>query len=124
ITAFAVRKYRLTRRINATTGTIQGGTVVAEEGAVVTTRLDESTLERVAEATGGRYFPALGAGADLDLLVEEVTGAEGRELETREVTQFDEQFQIFLGFALILLFGEGWIPERRRREEVWAGRFS
>ena len=53
-----------------------------------------------------------------------VTGAEGRELETREVTQFDEQFQIFLGFALILLFTEGLIPERRRKEEAWAGRFS
>jgi Ca-activated chloride channel family protein len=100
------------------------GFIRDEEGAVVTTRLDESTLERVAEATGGRYFPALGAGADLDLLVEEVTGAEGRELETREVTQFDEQFQIFLGFALILLFAEGLIPERRRKEEAWAGRFS
>ena len=95
-----------------------------EQGAVVTTRLDESTLQAVAEATGGRYFPALGLGANLDLLVEEITGAEGRELEAREVTLFDEQFQIFLGFALVLLLVEGLIPERRRREEVWAGRFS
>jgi Ca-activated chloride channel family protein len=102
----------------------RSGFVRDVDGAVVTTRLDEATLERIAEATGGRYFPALGPGANLDLLVEEVTGGEGRELETREVTQFDEQFQIFLGFALVLLFAEGLIPERRRKEEVWAGRFS
>ena len=102
----------------------RSGFVRDDEGAVVTTRLDESTLERVAEATGGRYFPALGRGANLDLLVEEITGGEGRELETREITQFDEQFQIFLGFALLLLLAEGLIPERRRKEEAWAGRFS
>ena len=102
----------------------RSGFVRDESGAVVTTRLDESTLERVAEATGGRYFPALGRGANLDLLVEEITGGEGRELETREITQFDEQFQIFLGFALLLLLAEGLIPERRRKKEAWAGRFS
>ena len=102
----------------------RSGFVRDAEGAVVTTRLDESTLEHIAEATGGRYFPALGPGANLDPLVEEVTGGEGRELEAREITLFDEQFQIFLGFALVLLFVEGLIPERRRKEEVWAGRFS
>ena len=90
----------------------------------MTTRLDESTLEHVAQATGGRYFPALGAGANLDPLVEQITGGEGRELETREITQFDEQFQIFLGLALVLLLAEGLIPERRRKREAWAGRFS
>ena len=100
------------------------GFIRDEEGSVVTTRLDQSTLERVADATGGRYFPALGSGANLDPLIEEITGGEGRELETREITQFDEQFQIFLGFALVLLLAEGLIPERRRKEEAWAGRFS
>jgi Ca-activated chloride channel family protein len=100
------------------------GFVRDEEGSVVTTRLDESTLERVAEATGGRYFPALGSGANLDPLIEEITGGEGRELEAREITQFDEQFQLFLGFALVLLLAEGFIPERRRKKEAWAGRFS
>lgn len=103
---------------------VRSGFIRDEDGAVVTTRLDESTLERVAQATGGRYFPALGPGANLDPLVEEITGGEGRELEVREITQFDEQFQIFLGLALVLLLAEGLIPERRRKKEVWAGRFS
>jgi Ca-activated chloride channel family protein len=102
----------------------RSGFVRDEGGSVVTTRLDESTLERVAEATGGRYFPALGAGANLDPLVEEITGGEGRELEAREITQFEEQFQIFLGLALLFLLAESLIPERRRKKEVWAGRFS
>ncbi len=103
---------------------VRSGFLRDEDGAVVTTRLDESTLQRVAEATGGRYFPALGPGANLDPLIEEITGGEGRELEVREITQFDEQFQIFLGFALVLLLAEELIPERRRKKEMWAGRFS
>jgi len=102
----------------------RSGFIRDDDGAVVTTRLDESTLERVAEATGGRYFPALGPGANLNLLVEEITGGEGRELEAREITQFDEQFQVFLGFAWVLLLVEGLIPERRRKKEAWTGRFS
>ena len=103
---------------------VRSGFVRDGDGAVVTTRLDESTLEYVAQATGGRYFPALGPGANLDPLVEQITGGEGRELETREITQFDEQFQIFLGLALVLLLAEGLIPERRGKREAWAGRFS
>ena len=95
-----------------------------EDGNVVTTRLDEATLRRVAQATGGRYFPATGPGANLDPLVDEITGEEGRELEAREVTQFEEQFQVFLGMALLLLLAEGLVPDRRRKREAWAGRFS
>ena len=102
----------------------RSGFIRDSDGAVVTTRLDEATLQRVAQATGGRYFPALGLGANLDPLIDQITGGEGRELEAREITLFDEQFQIFLGFALVLLLAEGLIPERRRKKEAWAGRFS
>ena len=73
------------------------------EGNVVTTRLDDATLQRISLATGGEYFPVAGPGTNLDPLLDEITGADGRELEAREVTQFDEQFQIFLGMALLLL---------------------
>ena len=95
-----------------------------EEGNVVTTRLDRATLERVAERTGGRYFGAAATGTNLDPLIEEITGGDGRELEAREVTRFDEQFQIFLGAGLLLLLVEAIVPDRRRKRETWAGRFS
>ena len=93
-----------------------------EDGNVVTTRLDESTLIRVAEATGGSYFQAGEPGA-LDPLFEEILGGEGRELEAREITQFEEQFQIFLGLALLMVLAESVVPDRRRVKQVWTGRF-
>ncbi len=94
------------------------------EGNVVTTRLDDATLQRISLATGGRYYPVAGPGTNLDAPVGEITGGDGRELEAREVTQFEDQFQIFLGMALLLLLAEGLVPDRRRSTEAWAGRFS
>ncbi|MCH7562692.1 MAG: VWA domain-containing protein [Gemmatimonadetes bacterium] len=93
-----------------------------EDGNVITTRLDEATLIRVAEATGGRYFRAGEPGA-LDPLLDEILRGEGRELESREVTRFEEQFQIFLGLALMMLLAESVVPDRRRVKHVWTGRF-
>jgi len=94
-----------------------------EEGSVVTTRLDDVTLQRVADRTGGAYYhAATGSGAAFDRLVEELTGGEGEEIESREVTLFEEQYQIFLGLALALLLVETLIPERRRVADAWVGR--
>lgn len=94
-----------------------------EEGGVVTTRLDDVTLQRLADRTGGAYYrAATGAGAGFERLVEELTGGEGAEIESREVTRYEEQYQIFLGLALLLLVAEALMPERRRVADVWVGR--
>ena len=93
------------------------------EGSVVTTRLDDVTLQRVADRTGGAYYhAAAGSGAAFDRLVEELTGGEGEEIESREVTRYEEQYQIFLGLALVLLVAEALLPERRRAADAWVGR--
>ena len=93
------------------------------EGSVVTTRLDDVTLQRVADRTGGAYYhAAAGSGAAFDRLVDELTGGEGEEIESREVTRYEEQYQIFLGLALVLLVAEALLPERRRVADAWVGR--
>ena len=94
-----------------------------DEGSVVTTRLDDVTLQRVADRTGGAYYHAApGSGAAFDRLADELTGGEGGEIESREVTRYEEQYQIFLGLALLLLAAEALIPERRRVADAWIGR--
>jgi Ca-activated chloride channel family protein len=95
-----------------------------EEGAVVTTRLDEETLSTVAERTGARYVRAGAGGSAFDELVDDIANVEGEALDARQVTQFEEQFQIFLGVALALLLIEWLLPERRRAQTAWAGRFE
>ncbi|MEQ1856667.1 MAG: VWA domain-containing protein [Longimicrobiales bacterium] len=95
-----------------------------DEGTVVTTRLDEGTLRMVAERTGARYVRAGAGGTALEDLVDEIAGAEGEAIDARQITQFEEQFQLFLGVALMLLLIEWLLPDRRRDRTAWAGRFE
>ncbi len=95
-----------------------------ENGEVVTTRLDEATLEAIARETGGRYLRATPSENELDRLAAEIAEMAGREFEARQVTQYEEQYQIFLGFALALLLVEALLPDRRRLQEEWTGRFG
>lgn len=94
------------------------------DGNVVTTRLDETTLERLAQRTGGEHFRATGRGTELNALTDEIAAMEGREFEAQQVTQFEEQYQIFLGLALMLLIAEFFVPDRRRVKREWRGRFQ
>jgi Ca-activated chloride channel family protein len=90
---------------------------------VVTTRLDEETLRAVATGTGGDYLRA-STGSDLDRLADEIDALQGREFQAQQVTRFEEQYQIFLGAALLLLFADAFIPDTRRPRREWKGRLS
>jgi Ca-activated chloride channel family protein len=94
------------------------------DGNVVTTRLDEAILRQVAEATNGRFVRVSPGGVAFEELVDDLVAGEGEELDSREITQFEEQYQLFLGLAFVLLLAEALIPERRRVSEVWSGRFE
>ena len=85
-----------------------------EEGNVITTRLNETALQDIALQTGGEYHRIGRGTGGLGRLVERIAEG-GREVESREVTQFEEQFQIFLGAALLFLAVEFVVPGRRRR---------
>jgi Ca-activated chloride channel family protein len=100
------------------------GFVRDEEGNVVTTRLDEATLRRVAEATGGRFVRVTPGATAFEDLVDEIAAGEGEELDSREITQFEEQYQLFLALAFALLSAEALVPERRKAVELWSGRFE
>jgi Ca-activated chloride channel family protein len=95
-----------------------------DDGTVVTTRLDEASLQTIATRTGGVYYRASAAGTELTSLAEEVSAGDGQEFEAEQVTLFDEQYQIFLGLALVLLFAESLVPDRRRLHAAWTGRFK
>jgi Ca-activated chloride channel family protein len=94
------------------------------DGNVVTTRLDQETLLWVADATGGEYYHVTSRGTELNALADEIASMGGREIEAGQVTQFEEQYQIFLGLGLVLLLVESLVPERRNVAMEWKGRFQ
>jgi len=88
------------------------GAPISVHGAVVTTRLDETTLRAVAAASRGAYARWSG-----DASINETTRGLGR-LGTRSVTSrttapLPERFQWPLALAFAVLLLEGALPERR-----------
>jgi Ca-activated chloride channel family protein len=86
-----------------------------ETGQVVLSKLDEVMLQKVAVATGGRYFRAGPAEMELDKLFDELAQLEKKEMEGRLFTEFEERFQYFLLPALLFLMIELALPPSKWR---------
>lgn len=95
-----------------------------EEGNVITTQLDEATLRALADASGGQFVRVAAGTTAFEDLVDEIARGEGDEVDSREITQFEEQFQLFLLLGFVLLFVEAVVHERRRIANAWSGRFE
>jgi Ca-activated chloride channel family protein len=94
------------------------------QGRVVSTRLNESILERIALAAGGKYFRASAGGLELERIAEEIGSMEQRELASTVYMQFEDRFQVFLPLPLALLLAEALLSDRKRRRREWSGRFA
>ena len=86
-------------------------------GAVVMSRLDESTLRQIAESTGGAYYRASPGGEEMDLVYDTIASLEKAEFESREFTQYVERFQYILIFGLLLLVADTVIRDRGLLDE-------
>jgi Ca-activated chloride channel homolog len=92
-------------------------TFLKYQGHEVWSKLDSDTLREVAAATeGGRYLSVSpGTTMDLGKIYEDmIASAEKRELESTTMMKYDEKFQIFVAFGIVLLIGEALIGERKK----------
>lgn len=103
---------------------VQQGFLRDEEGSVVTTRVGEATLNALARDAGATVVRAGAGGTEFEDFVDEIARGEGEEIDALQVTRFQEQYQIVLGLALLLLLADLLLPDRRRTEHAWAGRFE
>jgi Ca-activated chloride channel family protein len=104
----------------------QGNVVYKKDrnGNVVTTKLDEVLLQKIALATNGKYYHAEPGRFELEDVLREIEKMEKRELDTERLSQYEERFQIPLGISLFLLVAEMLISDRRKRRKEWEGRFT
>lgn len=84
-------------------------------GKVVLTRLDETTLEQIASATGGSYRRATSGGDEIDEVFQELAALEKTEFGVKQITGYESLYQYPLGLALLLMFFEFMLSERRGR---------
>lgn len=95
-----------------------------EDGSVVTTRVGEATLGALARDAGATVVQAGPGSTEFDDFVDRVARGEGEEIDALQVTRFEEQYQIFLALALLMLVADVLLPDRRRVQQVWTGRFE
>ena len=93
-------------------------------GEVVMTKLDELTLEKIALETGGKYYRASPGEVELEKIYDDISEMEKKSLSSQQYAQFEDRFQVLLGFALFFIVLEILVPERRRQKKEWKGRFE
>ncbi len=95
-----------------------------DQGNVVKTRLDESTLQEIGRMTQGGYVRAQGGGVGLEEVYGQIAAMEKKDLGTRTLSQYRHRYQWPLGLALVCLIVESFLSDRRREDATWQGRFE
>lgn len=94
------------------------------QGNIVTTRLEDATLQEIANVTGGLYFYANPSEFQLQKVLTEIATLEKKEQATDRMENYQDRYQIFLGLAALLFLVEALVSERGRRRKQVAGRFN
>jgi Ca-activated chloride channel family protein len=83
-------------------------------GQAVKTRLNEDILQKIALSTGGSYVKATQAEFGLVLLYDKsISKLEKKDIDAKMRRHYQDRFQYFLALALILLFLEPLVPDRK-----------
>ncbi|MFQ5454626.1 MAG: VWA domain-containing protein [Nitrospirota bacterium] len=86
-------------------------------GNVVKSRLDETTLKKIALSTGGSYVRSTAKEFGLALIYRErLSKMEKKDIENKMVKHYEERFQLPLALALIFLLAEMFVNERKREK--------
>lgn len=91
---------------------------------VVVSQLETDTLQKLAEATGGKFYQATRGELELDKILEDIAGLEKNQFASRRVEQMIDRYQWFVAMGMLLLLASLMISERPVKEGVWHGRFS
>lgn len=92
---------------------INGEFIKDEKGDMVVSKLNEQMLSQIAEITGGVYVRSSKQSIGLEEIVKAINEMEQSELSTIQFEEFDEQYQYLLIAALVLLFIELFLLDRR-----------
>lgn len=80
---------------------------------VVVTKLNPQSLEEIAKATKGGYINGTNTKEVLEYIKNALDNIEKTEFESEQFTDFNAQFQWFLGIAFLLLFVDIFLLEKK-----------
>jgi len=92
-----------------------------KDGNTIITKLDDNILRQIAEIGDGLYVRASNSNVGLDKIYEDINKAEKSEIEANVFTDYDDQFQWFIGAAIFLLIIEILLSSGKRG---WESKFK
>jgi Ca-activated chloride channel family protein len=93
-----------------------------QNGDVILSKLDEGTLQAIAQTGNGKYYRATADGRELDSLLGEIDNLQRAQLQSRFETTYIERFQMFLALAVGALLLAEFIPDRKASAGQPSGR--
>jgi len=96
-----------------------GGFRKNQQGEVILSKLDETTLQKIALETGGSYVRSVTGDIDLKTIYQDQIKKhiEKKELKSERRKIWQERFQWFIFIALIFLFTETYLSEKKPLEK-------
>ena len=98
---------------------MDGDLLKDKDGNIVVTRLDESTLQKVAEVGNGAYVHAGNEEFGLNPIINDINKLEEETFNSVVFEEYDEQYIYFFAVALVLLVLELLIGERRWKRRMF-----
>lgn len=84
-----------------------------ETGKTVVSKLNEEMCKEISQAGEGVYVRASNANSGLNIVIDQVNKMEKKTYDSKIFKNYEDRFQFFLGFALLLLALEFFVSNRR-----------
>jgi len=91
------------------------------QGNTIITKLNESMLQQIAAAGNGIYVRASNSNVGLEKIYNDIEKLDKAEIEAKVFTDYEDQFQWFVGAAIILLLVEVLVSSGRKG---WEHKFN
>ena len=98
---------------------LDGDLMKDKDGNIVVTRLDEGTLQKIAEVGNGAYVHAGNEEFGLNPIINDINKLEEETFNSVVFEEYDEQYMYFFAVALVLLVLEMLIGERRWKRRMF-----
>jgi len=92
---------------------VQTGYKKDRQGEVVISKLETEVLKEIARITNGAYHEASSTRESVEFIVNTIEEMEKKEFEAQMFADYEDQFQWFLGLALLFLVVDIFILERK-----------
>lgn len=87
------------------------------EGNVITTKLNEDMLKNLAAEANGKYYN-ISDEKTIEKIVASLGSLDGKVFEEKVVTDYKDQFQIFIGIAFVLLIIDMFIGYKKSKLQL------